>query len=191
MTRAAGASVLERVLAVFRFASFWIWFDGQAWKAPFHKDGPFGCGPGMIERLGQSANPQPPLTGLCDWINHEIFVNAVPANTAFVQNVVIPNFVLFGWVVWATELAIAVSFFLGAFVRLGALAALGLSVHLLIGLGASPREWIWSYIMLIMLNILFFVAASGRTYGLDAWIAPRLERIAQRGGLARLLRLAA
>ncbi len=182
-----GATALQGTLGLMRLASAWLWFEASLWKTPFHKDGPFGCGPGMIERVGQAANPNPRLTGLCDWINHEVFVTWLPANKWFVQSIVVPNFVFFGWFVWLTELFIAISFFTGAFTRLGALAALGLSVHLFIGLGFSPREWYWSYLLMIMTSLIFLVGCAGRSFGLDAFLAPKLELLSRRGGIYRLL----
>ncbi len=183
-----GGTALQRTLGALRFASFWLWLEGSLWKAPFHADGAFGCKPGMIARIGEAAKPTPPLSGLCDWINEEIFFTWLPANKWFVQSIVVPNFLFFGWMVWLTELFIAVSFFTGAFTRLAALAALGLSVHLFVGLGFSPREWYWSYLLMIMANLVFLVGAAGRSFGLDAIIAPKLEALSRRGGLYTPLR---
>jgi hypothetical protein len=188
LARMAEGTALQRTIGFLRFASSWLWLEATLWKSPFHPDGPFGCAPGMIERIGQAARPTPPLSGLCDWINEEIFFTWLPANKWFVQNIVVPNFAFFGVMVWLTELLIAISFFTGAFTRLGALLAIGLSVHLFIGLGFSPREWYWSYLLMIMVNVIFLVGAAGRTFGLDAVIAPKLEALSRRGGLYTPLR---
>lgn len=186
-----GTSWLLRVLGAFRLWSGSLWWENQAWKTPWHPDGAFGCGPGMIERIGQAANPNPRLTGLCDWINHELFVpnspfGWSPLNKWLIQTVVAPNFVPFAWFVWAGELFVALTFFLGAFTRLGALVALALTIHLFVGLATSPREWYWSYLLMLMLNVIFLVGNAGRTFGLDAWIAPRFEALAKRGGIWKL-----
>jgi thiosulfate dehydrogenase (quinone) large subunit len=188
LARLSEGNALQRTIGALRFASFWLWLEGTLWKSPFHPDGPYGCGPGMVERIGQAARPTPPLSGLCDWINEEIFFTWLPANKWFVQNIVVPNFAFFGFGVWLTELLIAISFFTGAFTRLGALLAIGLSVHLFIGLGFSPREWYWSYLLMIMINLVFLVGAAGRSFGLDALIAPKLEALSRRGGIYTPLR---
>jgi hypothetical protein len=43
--------------------------------------------------------------------------------------------------------------------------------------------------MLIMLPALFLLTGAGRSFGIDAFLAPRLDRAAKQGsGLARLIR---
>jgi len=64
----------------------------------------------------------------------------------FVASVVLPHFVLFGWMTLLTELFIGASHVLGVMNRLGALAALAMSANLWIGLSRHPDEWPWSYL---------------------------------------------
>jgi hypothetical protein len=52
-----------------------------------------------------------------------------------------------------------------------------------------PHEWVWTYAMLVMLPVIFLLTAAGRSFGLDSFLAPRLDRAAEDGHrLARLLR---
>jgi len=60
--------------------------------------------------------------------------------------------------------------------------------EMLIRLGV-PHEWGWTYTMLIMLPVLFLLTDAGRSFGVDAFLAPPLDRAAARGSrLARLIR---
>lgn len=156
--------------------------------------------------------------GLCGWIGIEAFYADEPrelftadivrsnsgpelsipigplqaANGAFIENVVKPNIGWFGYVVWGTEAFIALSLILGFLSRLGALAAVGMSTQLMIGLAGIPEpyEWEWSYQLMVVLAVLLFGLAPGRYFGLDRLLRPRLKASSQRGGrLSRLLLL--
>ena len=59
--------------------------------------------------------------------------------------------------------------------RIGALAALGQSLNLLIGLSREPSGWPWSYIMLAGYAVLFLSTHPGRVFGVDGWLARHLK----------------
>ena len=96
----------------------------------------------------------------------------------------------FGWVVWLMEAFVAVSLILGLFTRLGGLAALVQAINLYIGVTAAPFEWYWTYGMLSILGLIFLAVPTGRVWGLDALIRPRLQAGADKGNrLSKLLLL--
>lgn len=105
--------------------------------------------------------------GLMDWLQLEVTHAAFPLYGLFVEQIVLPNFILFAWLIFLTELAVGLSLLAGAFTRLGALLGLGLSLNLGIGLLDVPGEWPWSYAMLAMWHGLFLVTGAGRVWGLD------------------------
>jgi hypothetical protein len=70
---------------------------------------------------------------------------------------------------------------LGCVNRIGALAALGMSLNLVIGLSRSPNEWAWSYIMMAGFALLFLSTHAGRVFGLDGWLTRRIEPAARAG----------
>ncbi len=93
-----------------------------------------------------------------------------------------------GWVLWASEAFIFLSLCLGFFSRLGALVAIGVSSHLMIGLAGTPNEWEWSYQLMVLLSIAMFGLAPGRYVGLDRLLRPRLKALSERGSrVGRLL----
>ena len=105
--------------------------------------------------------------GLMDWLQLEVAHAAFPLYGLLVEQVVLPNFTLFAWLIFLAELAVGLSLLTGAFTRIGALLGLGMSVNLGIGLLEVPGEWPWSYAMLAMWHGLFFVSGAGRVWGVD------------------------
>ena len=115
---------------------------------------------------------------------------ATQLNAAFIESFVQPNIRWFGYVVWGTEAWIFLSMCLGFFSRLGALAAIGMSMQLMIGLAHTPNEWEWSYILMVLLSIAMFGLAPGRYFGLDRLLRPRFKAMKERGSrVGRLLLL--
>ncbi len=115
---------------------------------------------------------------------------AKKANAAFNENIVKPNIRWFGYVIWGMEAFIFLSLCLGFFSRLGALASIGMSAHLMVALAdvPSPQEWEWNYILMLLLSILLFGIAPGRYFGLDRLLRPRFRAMRDRGSrLGRLL----
>jgi len=101
----------------------------------------------------------------------------------------IPNWTFFGWMTLITETSIAVSLILGVFTRLGSLVAIGMAANITIGILNVPHEWGWTYVMLIMLPALFLLTDAGRSFGVDGFVAPRLEGAAAKGSrVAKLTR---
>jgi thiosulfate dehydrogenase [quinone] large subunit len=119
--------------------------------------------------------------GLYYWTQEMVKYSFLAPHKFFVASVVIPNFVLFGWMTLLTELLIGASHVLGVVNRLGALAALGMSLNLWIGLMRHPNEWPWSYLMMIGFAILFASTHPGRIFGLDGLLSRRLSQPAMSG----------
>jgi uncharacterized membrane protein YphA (DoxX/SURF4 family) len=187
-----------------------LFFTQLFWKAPPN----FGCGEsGNFAYATEDANGQ--LTrgaGLCDWLGIEsIFAQLdfdndgstdaslrptplIRLNGAFVDNVVIPNINVFGWLIWLSEALIVVTMLFGLLTRLGALISLGVSLQLMLGLAgvwdpvADLQEWEWTYHTIVLLSIVMLGLAPGRFWGLDARLRPRLKSAADGGSrLARVL----
>jgi hypothetical protein len=184
-----------------------LFFTQLFWKLPFRN---FGCDaaftfPAPAEQNFWTANGS---SGLCFWMGLEsvfaeqprrvlvadmraaglpdIGVNITPLakiNGALLDNVIIPNIRVFGWLVWLTEFTAFLLLLLGLFSRLGALAALGISIQLYVGLANIPRpyEFEWTYGLMVALSIGLLGLAPGRVLGVDGWLRGRLARAAERG----------
>ncbi|HYB69782.1 MAG TPA: hypothetical protein VEH80_03880, partial [Candidatus Bathyarchaeia archaeon] len=67
--------------------------------------------------------------------------------------------------------------------------AIGMAANITIGILNVPHEWGWTYIMLIMFPAVFLFTDAGRTFGVDGFIIPLLDRLIARGNrVARLTR---
>ncbi|MBI5563636.1 MAG: hypothetical protein HY870_01990 [Chloroflexi bacterium] len=198
-------------LIVARLLLAYLFFTQLWWKAP----PTFGCSPDYAFASFDASGSLHRTSGLCDWIGvqaawasrphpvlaanldnqggSEIAVDVgflAAANGAFIDAFVKPNIRWFGYVVFGMEAVIFVSLFLGLFSRLGGLVALALSLQLWVGLAgiSNPFEWEWSYNFLPVLSLLMIAFASGRYFGLDALLRPRLVAAASKGNkLARVL----
>ena len=84
------------------------------------------------------------------------------------QNVLIPHFTLFGWLVFLTELAAGVLLTLGLWTRLGALIGLAQSIVITLLIVKAPHEWLWTYVMFIAIGIVVLITPSGSRLSLDA-----------------------
>jgi len=199
-------TVIGRLLLAYLF------FTQLWWKLP----PTFGCGanfnfPKPAAQNYWDANGS---SGLCYWMGLEsifasqprqvlvadmragglpnISVNITPVaqiNGLLLDNLFIPQIRIFGWLVFIFEATVFVSLALGLFTRLGSLAAIGIIGQLYIGLANVPRpfEWEWTYGAILALSIVMLGLASGRIFGLDGWLRPRMAAAAERGNrLAKL-----
>jgi len=135
--------------------------------------------------LGPEGKPYGWLYGYI-WkeINHPTF----GFYTAFLQAVLLPNFTLFGFVAFITEIAIGLSLVLGLFVPLiGGLGGTLMQTNIMLGSYSIPGEWFWLWPLLIGSHVIFMMGRAGRRLGLDAAIARSLKRPNRTGMIQNLL----
>ena len=167
-TQAWEQRVAGLTLALLRMGYGLLWLKEASWK--------------KLPDFGMRAGD-----GLWYWTNEMVKYSAAAPHKYFVQHVVIPNFLFFGYMTLATELFIGVSMLLGVFTRLGAFAALFMALNITTGLIRHPGEWPSAYFMLIGYSLLFLSFRAGRRLGIDALLAHRLEAAQPQSLLARLL----
>src|SRR5262245_18997667 len=120
-----------------------FWLLQLEWKPP----PAFGC----------------PDGGFCFWLDQEIRYPWIPLYANFLSALIRPNVILFGWFTTVVEVSIGLSLVLGLLTRLGGLVGALWSINLLIGLAVVPNEQPYYYILMILLNLLFFaIGASGQ-----------------------------
>jgi uncharacterized membrane protein YphA (DoxX/SURF4 family) len=168
-------------MIISRIVYGYLWYTQLLWKLPPQ----FGCPADFAVSTSQGRT-----SGLCDWVGVMVIYSKWPLQADLVERFVVPNMAWFGWVVWLMEAFVAVSLILGLFTRLGGLAALVQAINLYIGVTAAPFEWYWTYGMLSILGLIFLAVPTGRVFGLDALLRPRLQAGADRGNrLAKALLL--
>ncbi len=126
----------------------------------------------------------PDFEGLRHWTEEMVKNAAFSIQTSLIESVVLPNFVPFGYVIYASEVAVGISLIIGLFVRASATAGALLIFNIYLGLYRSTSEWPWTYAFLVLLMVLFAVERYGRSLGADALLAARKP---QARGFARVL----
>jgi uncharacterized membrane protein YphA (DoxX/SURF4 family) len=139
-----------------------LWLYNVAWKQPpdFGEDS--GSGVYGFSR---------------DAVEYPVF----PPYSWVVENLVLPNFTAFGWMVLAVETLLAVLLLTGTLVRLAALVGIGQSLAIGLSVAETPGEWPWSYWMMVGIHVVLLLTASGRAVAVDA---VRAEAAEGRGGPA-------
>jgi uncharacterized membrane protein YphA (DoxX/SURF4 family) len=143
-------------LALARMAMGVLWLFSLRWKLP----------PDFMPDSGR---------GLMDWLNLEVEHAAFGFSGNSVENVELPNFTTFAWIIFLAELLVGLMLLTGTFSRLAGLLGLLMSINLGIGLLEVPGEWPWSYAMMVMWHGYFLVAGPGRLWGIDSWLQNRIS----------------
>lgn len=145
------------MLAVFRVIIALLWIENSQWKRPPE----FSSLRSFTE----------------DAVDHPVF----PPFSFIVENVVLPNFALFGWLVLITEAALGAFLLVGLFTRFWAIVAIGQTLAIAMSQLNAPDEWEWAYYLMLAAHIGIFATAAGRSYGLDGLLRPLWARQARAG----------
>jgi len=129
----------------------------------------------------------PQYGGLNYWVTQMGKSAFLTFQADFVNNVVLPNFLLFAPAVYALEALTAVSLMLGVGVRLWGIIGAAQIVNLWLGLYNAQGEWPWTYFFLIVLQLIFALHRYGRSLGIDAIIAARAASTPSRTTFGRFV----
>jgi len=125
--------------------------------------------------------------GLWEWSNFAVDFPVFLPYSWFVEHVVQPNFIFFGWVTFFLEAGIGAFLILGLLTRLTALAGVVQSFAITFSVLNQDvfSEWSYAYYIMIAGFLAVFGTAAGRFYGLDGVLRPLWQRSG--GRLAQLL----
>jgi len=143
-TDSAQRSARHICIGVLRFIVGCMWWQQSLWKIPPHYD-----------------------WGLIHWMQEMVEHASTELQSVLVRDLVLPNISVFGPLVYAIEAAIATSLILGLFTRLGAALGALMAINLWLGLYNAPSEWTWTYMFLVVIQLLFFIDPPGRSLGVD------------------------
>jgi uncharacterized membrane protein YphA (DoxX/SURF4 family) len=132
-------------IGLLRFTVGCMWWQQSLWKIPPHWD-----------------------WGLIHWMEEMVAHASTELQSVLVRDLVLPNIAFFGPLVYLIEVAIAVSFILGVFTRAGAALGALMAINLWLGLYNAPGEWPWTYMFLVVIQLLFVIDPPGRSLGIDA-----------------------
>jgi uncharacterized membrane protein YphA (DoxX/SURF4 family) len=133
-----------------------MWWQQSLWKIPPHWD-----------------------WGLIHWMEVMVEHASTQLQSTLVRDFVLPNINVFGPLVYAIEVFIAVSLILGVVTRIGAALGALMAINLWLGLYNAPGEWPWTYMFLVVLQLIFLINPPGRSLGIDA-LAWRRESTARK-----------
>jgi uncharacterized membrane protein YphA (DoxX/SURF4 family) len=122
-----------------------MWWQQSLWKIPPHWD-----------------------WGLIHWMEVMVEHASTQLQSTLVRDLVLPNISVFGPLVYAIEVIIAVSLILGVVTRIGAALGALMAINLWLGLYNAPNEWPWTYMFLVVLQLIFLINPPGRSLGIDA-----------------------
>lgn len=166
----APARLDRGVLAVIRVAAGVLWIGNVGWKVP--------------PDFGQHAGPEAPRD-LYQWTRYAVDEPVFGPYAWLVEHLVLPNFTAFAWTVLLVESALGAFLLIGLATRLWAVIGAAQTVAIMLSVANAPGEWIWSYLLMILVHAAIFATAAGRYAGLDAVLRPGWE--ASRSRTARLL----
>jgi uncharacterized membrane protein YphA (DoxX/SURF4 family) len=141
----AQRSIRHIGIGVLRVLVGTMWWQQSLWKVPPHYD-----------------------WGLIHWMEEMVAHASTPLQSDLVRDLVLPNIAIFGPLVYAIEVAIAVSLILGVATRLSALLGALMAINLWLGLYNAPGEWPWTYMFLVILQLIYLIDPPGRSLGVDA-----------------------
>jgi uncharacterized membrane protein YphA (DoxX/SURF4 family) len=149
-TDPAQRSVRHIGISLLRFIVGCMWWQQSLWKIPPHYD-----------------------WGLIHWMQEMVEHASTELQSVLVRDLVLPNIAVFGPLVYAIEVAIAVSLILGLFTRFGAALGALMAINLWLGLYNAPGEWPWTYMFLVVIQLLFLIDPPGRSLGVDVLLRGR------------------
>jgi uncharacterized membrane protein YphA (DoxX/SURF4 family) len=90
-----------------------------------------------------------------------------PPVRSFVSNVLVPHLTVVGWLLLIVGLFTGLSLVLGLVTRLGAAFGLLQAIALTLLLANAPGEWLYGYLMLVLLSALLLLLPVSRRLSLD------------------------
>lgn len=138
------------VLGTARIVVGLMWLANLHWKVP----------PGFGESSGG---------GLYKYSASVIRNSAFAPFTWLTEEIILPNFALFGWVTVITETALAVLLLVGYRTKLAGLAGAAMTVPIFLSVIYYDRadEWSWAYFLMFAAHLFVYASDAGAHLGLD------------------------
>jgi uncharacterized membrane protein YphA (DoxX/SURF4 family) len=143
-TDPAQRSARHIAIGLLRFIVGCMWWQQSLWKIPPHYD-----------------------WGLIHWMQEMVEHASTELQSVLVRDLVLPNIAVFGPLVYAIEVTVGASLILGLFTRFGAALGTLMAINLWLGLYNAPGEWPWTYMFLVVIQLLFLIDPPGRSLGID------------------------
>ena len=110
------------------------------------------------------------LTGFLNWLaNPGGNGGSLAFYHSFVSATIVPIAGIFARLQMVAELIMGLALLLGGFTRLFAIAAMIFFFNLFLAYFGG-EEWIWTYVLLVMVAMALALGAAGRKWGIDGWL---------------------
>ncbi len=136
------------LLAILRIAVALLWIENAGWKTP------------------------PDFASLEKFTTYAVEYPVFAPFTWLIENLVLPNFTIFGWMTLLVEASLGAFLLIGLATRLWALVGVGQSLAITLSVMNAPNEWEWSFYLMILAHLALFATAAGRSFGLDGVLRP-------------------
>jgi thiosulfate dehydrogenase (quinone) large subunit len=146
------------VIAIVRVGVGLLWLQNVGWKTPPD----FGQGD-PSRGLYHSASYA---------VSHEVF----HPFALLMERLVLPNFTFFGWMVLLVEASLGAFLLIGLATRFWALVGVAQTVVIMLSVVNAPHEWLWSYVLMLLVHMALFATSAGRCAGLDGLFRPGWQR---------------
>jgi thiosulfate dehydrogenase [quinone] large subunit len=155
------------MIAVVRGGVGLLWLQNVGWKIP--------------PDFGRGDPPSGLFLSASHAVTHEVF----HPYAQLVEQVVLPNFTFFGWMVLLVEASLGAFLLIGLATRFWAVIGVAQTVVIMLSVLNAPHEWWWSYVLMLLAHLALFATAAGRYAGLDGLLRTDWQR--SHSPLARLL----
>jgi len=142
------------VIAVVRVGVGLLWLQNLGWKIP--------------PNFGKGDPPDGLYLSTTYAVSHEV----LHPYALLVNQVVLPNFTFFAWMVLLIEASLGAFLTFGLATRFWALVGIAQTVVIMLSVLNAPNEWIWSYLLMLLVHAALFATAAGRHAGLDGVLRP-------------------
>jgi thiosulfate dehydrogenase [quinone] large subunit len=137
------------MMAIVRIGVGLLWLQNVGWKIPPD----FGRGD--------------PPNGLYLSASHAVTYEVFRPYTWLVEQVVLPNFTFFGWMVLLVEASLGAFLLIGLATRFWAVIGMTQTIVIILSVLNAPHQWLWSYVLMLLVHLTLFATAAGRYAGLD------------------------
>jgi thiosulfate dehydrogenase (quinone) large subunit len=148
-------SRLDRALiALVRIGVGVLWLQNVGWKTP--------------PDFGRGDPPAGLYLQTTDAVSHEVF----HPYAQLVERLVLPNFTFFAWMVLMVEASLGAFLLIGLATRFWALVGVAQTVVITLSALNAPNQWMWSFLLMLLVHVALFATAAGRYAGLDGVFRP-------------------
>jgi thiosulfate dehydrogenase (quinone) large subunit len=130
---------MRRIMILLQAIFGLLWVEGASWK------------------ILVSGKLEPNYEGLAYWVSRGSEFPVLGAYKSVIDSLILPNIKLFLPGVFLMELTIGILFLIGKKIRLASTLALLQTTAITLSVLRAPHEWKWSYIMMYMFALFFFI----------------------------------